>query len=218
MSGHALMETVLLIGLLAVGAVIFYFGYSYFESRRNTRISNARAQLRQTPGVNLTAGGTVPFESLNLPRFWVFEKVRYPVSHLLYGEVQGVNVMIFDCDPGRQIKRGFTITTVVWFREPALRLPSFGLRPRWAHQVLELTGKRDVDLPRHPEFSERFLIFGHPQGMQHLFTDAVVRAISHYPNVCIALSERLHRGLGRSDGRLRGAKEGQPARHSRLSQ
>jgi hypothetical protein len=67
MSGHAWMETILLLGLLAVGAVIFYYGHSYFASKRNTRIRNARPQRHRTPGVHLGAEGTMPFDSLNLP-------------------------------------------------------------------------------------------------------------------------------------------------------
>lgn len=122
MSGHAWMETILLLGVLAVGAVIFYYGHSDFASKRNTRIRKVRAQLHRTPGVHLGPEGTVPFDSLNLPCSWVFQEVRHQVSHLF---------------------------------------------------------------PRHPDFSKRVLIFGDPQAMQHLFTDAVVRAVSHYPNICI---------------------------------
>ncbi|MCQ4365193.1 hypothetical protein KQR54_29420 [Mycobacterium gordonae] len=148
MSGHAWMETILLLGVLAVGAVIFYCGHSDFASKRNTRIRKVRAQLHRTPGVHLGPEGTVPFDSLNLPCSWVFQEVRHQVSHLF---------------------------------------------------------------PRHPDFSKRVLIFGDPQAMQHLFA-------RRRGSCSLALPEHMHRGLGRSDGGLRGAEKGQPAKHSGISQ
>ena len=74
--------------------------------------------------------------------------------------------------------RTYRQTVVAFPRLPA-NLPSFELRPEHLfHKIGAVMGFQDIDLPRHADFSARYLLRGsEPSAIRELFDDELVRAI-----------------------------------------
>ncbi len=100
-------------------------------------------------------------------------------SNLMRGRMDGIDVCIVDFD--FSFDRGgedspYVKQTVVVFRSPDLRLPSFTLRPENIfHKIGSALGYRDIDIDRHPAFSKQYSLHGLDKlSIRKSFTDSVL--------------------------------------------
>ena len=77
--------------------------------------------------------------------------------------------------------------TVVHFHLPALRLPSFSVRPEGVMlKLISAMGYKDIDFPEHPEFSKRFLLRGPDEAaVRVLFVDRLPTAFEALRGIAV---------------------------------
>jgi hypothetical protein len=100
------------------------------------------------------------------------------IFNVMRGVSDGLEVQIFDYSyttGGEESLKNAT-HTVVRFRSPELKLPSFSVRPKSVvHRIASLFGYQDIIVDGHPNFSKNYLLRGRDEtAIRALFNEQVL--------------------------------------------
>jgi hypothetical protein len=205
------MDTLTLVGVVAVVAVIAYGVYASIQAGR-ARTSELEALaptlgltfIAEPPAISTAAAGTgdpsQAFEALRAA-FGDFRRfqgsMRPRLFNVMRGEKNGVTVSLFDYDEGQTTRNTPRTQTLASIDDPALRLPPFSLVPIPGRYVVPVTratqamaglvgsSRHDdavVAMPAHAGFDDQYLLRGQDEpALRGVFTDRVVRFFAEHP-------------------------------------
>lgn len=134
----------------------------------------------------------VPFETIpDLERFELFREGRAKkLTNLMTspaGDPRGV-VFEYTYTTGGGKSQQTHRQTVLYVTSDALRLPVFSLRPQnFLHSIGKMFGYQDIDIERHPTFSEMFVLRGENEfAVRAAFTERPIEFFEQRRGVCAA--------------------------------
>jgi hypothetical protein len=134
----------------------------------------------------------VPFETIpDLERFELFREGRSKkLTNLMTspaGDPRGV-VFEYTYTTGGGKSQQTHRQTVLYVTSDALRLPVFSLRPQhFLHSIGKMFGYQDIDIERHPTFSEMFVLRGENEfAVRAAFTERPIEFFEQRRGVCAA--------------------------------
>lgn len=205
------MSTLTLVAVGVIVVFIAYAVYASIQAgrKRTTELQALAPRLGlsfvgafvPTSGAAATGNPQNAFDALRaeLGDFRRFQGSMQPrLSNWMRGDKDGAQVAVFDYFDGGDVQRNTPNTqTLAWVEAPSLNLPSFWLRPipgryvvpiaRFTQAAAGLVGTsrhadQDVDMSRHTEFENQYLLRGADEGaLRRLFTDRVVQFFQANP-------------------------------------
>jgi hypothetical protein len=181
--------TVATMMLLAAGGAVIAGAIAVVVQRRKQQAEAIR-QLAARMGWNFREA--VPFSGIpGLDRFELFRQGRRRELHNIMTSPAGdPRLVLFDYSyttgGGRSQSRH--TQTVCYATADRLDVPSFSLRPEhFFHRVAGILGYQDIDLDRHPTFSDAFLLRGDDaRAVRDAFSDDVVAFFDRHHGTCAA--------------------------------
>jgi hypothetical protein len=172
---------VLASGCLAVGVTVLV---------RNRTVRRAHALRAFAEGLGWSFVEEVPFDAVpDLDRFELFSSGRSKkLRNLLASPPGATRALVFDYRyvTGGGKSRRTHQQTVFYATREELDLPAFSLRPEHLlHRFASLLGYQDIDFPRRPEFSMRFLLRGEDEPrIRAAFGEGVLRFFEERLRTC----------------------------------
>ena len=138
-----------------------------------------------------------------LANFEMFEGTAIKLENLMRGSINGKSAAVFDCLYHNVSARGSGATssrqTIVFIEDADLGLPMFYLRPeKTLEKALNFISRVDIDFDYRPEFSAKYLLYGHPERgeetrIRHLFGNA--QLLEFYEKVQLFCTMGFQKGL-----------------------
>ena len=162
----ALFIIVALVGFVGMlGLIAFLFSRA---AKRRTGDPERGRQMQQAAGqLGLSFSPTVQVGSVPfLAGYKLSEGHPSTVENLLTGQVNGLNVAVFDLafrNAGGAVGYGSTTSRQTMFAVTSaqLNLPEFYLEPEgMSEKLLSEFSRIDIDFPERPVFSDRYLLYG----------------------------------------------------------
>jgi hypothetical protein len=178
------MIILIIVGILVFIGALIWLSF-YIEKKRTEALRQAALRL----GLNFQPKGDPVFQN-ELSAFHLFNQGHSRVlKNLMRGNNRDADMAVFDY---RYVtgsgKNSHTHShTVIWFQTMDMNLPAFTLGPEnIMHKIGALVGYQDIDLPRFPEFSKRYLLRGQNEAaITVFFNDSAARFFEARRNIRI---------------------------------
>lgn len=187
----------LIVGVLMLGAMAAFIFFLFrialkrreYDAKRGAEMKAVadRIGFRFTPQTELTAVAV-------LANFEMFEGSPIKIENLMTGKINRRDAAAFDClyfNVGTTGKGSTTSRqTMVLIKDERLNLPFFYLRPEKAlEKVLNFVSRVDIDIEGRPGFSEKYLLYGHPDrsdetAIRHTLKRSVLDFLERQPPFC----------------------------------
>lgn len=165
-----------LVALFFFGSLLaLIVGYIVLQRKRT---GNLRA-LAESMGFSFEPRGDAAFLK-SLQHFHLFSQGHSrKIRNLVQGQVEGIDVAVFDYTYNPFGKKRVRHQTVVLLESGDLQLPAFSLRPEGVlHRLGRLVGYQDIDLEAYPTFSKQYVVQGEDEEQVRSVLSA--EAVAHY--------------------------------------
>lgn len=156
-------------------------------SKNQRRLKQIKADLEQQ-GYSISNG---PRDIDRLNSFAISQLGNYGnITSSINFQMNGALVNLFDYMSGTYRRKNLTdmhTQTGLFFEAERLNLPAFLLRPKkLASKIKATTDQPDIDLTRHPAFSNSFALQGSDmERIQALFSGEVLDFLAQKPELCV---------------------------------
>lgn len=181
------MESWLVVIILAVVLILVIPLIIVSISKSQRRWKQIKAALEQQ-GYAISDG---PRDMDKLNPFAISQLGNYGnITSSINFRMSGALVNLFDYMSG-MLRRGNVndvhTQTALLFESERLDLPALLLRPKkLANKLKATTDQQDIDLKRHPAFSNAYALQGSDEGrIQALFTDKMLDFFAQRPELCV---------------------------------
>jgi hypothetical protein len=173
--------------LVLSGFVSVCVGLGFWGNRRQRR----RAEKIRAVGDELGLAYFLKGDPAWISAITWFESLSWTCSNVLYGQIEDLDVRIFDHLYATGIE-GVRWQSMVSFSSSSLNgLPNFVLRPDSAlHRIASVFGYKRIRFESHPGFSQAFLLRGSDEaGIRQVFDDGVLSFFEHTTGVYVDVED-----------------------------